>query len=133
MITIEELDRLLALMREAGLVHLEYADGTESVRLDLGAGAGPGPLAPQPDVAPATAAILTEGLGEFLDRHPTEDAPLVKSGGRIEAGQAVGYLKVGPTLSPVIAGVSGLAVRYLVEPGSKIGFATPVLELIMER
>ena len=135
MVTIEELDRLVALMREARLVSLLYADGGESVRLEFEANGSAQSAGPDTPVArePQVAVVASEGLGEFLDRHPTEDQPLVKPGDRISVGEIVGYLKVGLVLSPIVANISGTVRQCLVENGSRIGFGTPVLEIVQEQ
>lgn len=55
--------------------------------------------------------------------------PLVRIGARVEAGQTVGLLKIGPLLLPVAAPQAGIVDGVHVADGAAVGYGTPLLEL----
>ncbi|WP_432727455.1 biotin/lipoyl-containing protein [Variovorax sp. W6] len=55
--------------------------------------------------------------------------PLARIGARVEAGQAVGLMKIGPLLLPVVAPQAGIVDGIRVADGTAVGYGTPLLEL----
>lgn len=82
-------------------------------------------IAPDPAPTVATAA----SVGVFLHAHPLHDAPAVRPGDRVAAGQALGLLQVGPLLLPVEAPAAGQLTQVRVETGGTVGYGTPLFEL----
>ena len=116
---------LLELRTPEGVLRLgrEGASGSEIVQLD----------APRENASPSTelpaCAAAAPSVGVFLHAHPQHDAPLACLGERIDAGQPVGLLQIGPLLLPVAAPLAGLLAAFLVTEGSTVGWGTPLVEL----
>ena len=68
-------------------------------------------------------------VGVFLHSHPLAAAPLVRTGERVEAGQPVGLLKIGPLLLPVTAPQAGIVDGVHAADGLAVGYGTPLVEL----
>jgi len=68
-------------------------------------------------------------LGVFLHSHPLAAAPLVRAGERVEAGQTVGLLKIGPLLLPVTAPLAGIVDGIHVANDVAVGYGTPLVDL----
>jgi len=68
-------------------------------------------------------------VGVFLHSHPLAAAPLVRTGERVEAGQPVGLLKIGPLLLPVTAPQAGIVDGVHTADGLAVGYGTPLVEL----
>jgi len=68
-------------------------------------------------------------LGVFLHSHPLAAAPLVRAGERVEAGQTVGLLKIGPLLLPVTAPLAGIVEVVQADDGPAVGYGTPLVDL----
>jgi acetyl-CoA carboxylase biotin carboxyl carrier protein len=81
---------------------------------------------------PAGAAdvVTTPTVGVFLHRHPLHEAPLVRIGERVQAGQAIGLLRIGTLLLPVPAPRSGIIAGVLVAHGTTVDFGTRLFELL---
>lgn len=67
--------------------------------------------------------------GVFLHGHPLATVPLVRIGARVEAGQAVGLLKIGPLLLPVAAPQAGIVDGIHAADGVAVGYGTPLFDL----
>ncbi|MDH6167942.1 acetyl-CoA carboxylase biotin carboxyl carrier protein [Variovorax boronicumulans] len=76
-----------------------------------------------------TLPIRAPSLGVFLHSHPLAATPLVRIGDRVEAGQTVGLLKIGPLLLPVTAPQSGIVDGIHAADGVAVGYGTPLVEL----
>lgn len=68
-------------------------------------------------------------VGVFLHSHPLAAAPLVRTGERVAAGQAVGLLKIGPLLLPVTAPQAGIVDGIHAADGLAVGYGTPLVDL----
>ena len=68
-------------------------------------------------------------VGVFLHGHPLAAAPLVRTGERVAAGQAVGLLKIGPLLLPVTAPQAGIVDGVHAADGLAVGYGTPLVDL----
>ena len=82
----------------------------------------------QEPVGPLTV-VRAESVGVFLHEHPQRGNPLMTSGARVRAGQALGLLQVGALLLPVSAPHDGTVEAMLVAPGSAVGYGTPLIEM----
>jgi acetyl-CoA carboxylase biotin carboxyl carrier protein len=84
------------------------------------------------EVAEAEAALVlinAPSVGVFLHSHPLAAAPLVRTGERVEAGQTVGLLKIGPLLLPVTAPQAGIVDGVHAADGLAVGYGTPLVDL----
>ncbi len=73
--------------------------------------------------------IHAPSLGVFLHAHPLSNTPLVRPGQRVEAGQPLGLLKIGPLLLPVTAPQAGLVDRIHVNDATTVGYGTLLIDL----
>ena len=126
---------LTAWMDEAGIDELELIG--PSFRLRLG---GSGPQAPDdPAVAldrdaapksskPSRQIVAAPTVGLFLHRHPLHAIMLAPEGAQVQAGQALGLLRIGPLLGPVVAPRDGIVGAMLVAHETVVGFGTGLVE-----
>ncbi|BEP38755.1 hypothetical protein GmRootV59_51640 (plasmid) [Variovorax sp. V59] len=73
--------------------------------------------------------VHAPSVGVFLHSHPLAAAPLVRIGQRVDAGQAVGLLKIGPLLLPVTAPQAGIVGGIHVADGLAVGYGAPLVDL----
>lgn len=73
--------------------------------------------------------VPSPGVGVFLRAHPLRDEPLVRPGDRVAAGQALGLLRIGCLLVPVVAPRPGTVQAVPAADGALVGFADPLVEL----
>jgi acetyl-CoA carboxylase biotin carboxyl carrier protein len=74
-------------------------------------------------------AIRAPSLGVFLQSHPLATTPLVRTGQRVEAGQTIGLLKIGPLLLPVTTPQAGIVDSIHAADGLAVGYGTPLFDL----
>jgi acetyl-CoA carboxylase biotin carboxyl carrier protein len=79
-------------------------------------------------LAPALV-VRTAGVGIFLDRHPLGGRPLAAVGAEVLGDAPLGFLQVGPLLTPVPAPRAGIVTDVLVEHGQIVGYGTPLFEM----
>jgi acetyl-CoA carboxylase biotin carboxyl carrier protein len=79
--------------------------------------------------AAARTAVTAGCVGVFLHGHPLRGEALSVRGMRVRAGQVVGLLQVAALLLPVAASHDGIVAAVLVEPGTVVGYGTPLIEL----
>ena len=85
-----------------------------------------------PEVADADTApvsVHARSVGVFLHNHPLAAAPLVRIGERVDAGQTIGLLKIGPLLLPVAAPQAGIVGGVHAADGLAVGYGTPLVDL----
>ena len=124
MITIADLDRVLALMLQHGLQTLDMQEGDASLSLTL---SGAAPMASRSEFT-----VRSRAIGRFLPAHPRRGEPQVRVGDRVEATTIIGFLQSGPALLPIRAGRAGAVSRIDAAPDSLLGFDAPVLTLLVE-
>jgi acetyl-CoA carboxylase biotin carboxyl carrier protein len=131
----DQLETLSAWMAEAGIDELELAGPNFRLRLN-----GNGPQVNddlagdrQNDVVPAQRpsgnVVVASTAGLFLHRHPLHETALAPEGIPVRAGQALGLLRIGPLLVPVIAPRDGIVGAMLVTHETVVGFGTGLVEL----
>ena len=126
MISIDDLDRLLARMLNDGLQLLEVSQGSERIRLRL-------PDGPIGRSAPRVEAkVLTKGLGRFLAAHPRSGVPGLKPGDHVDPGGIVGFIRNGAVLLPIVSAQAGEVSVVHVAADSLVDFGAPVLTLMVE-
>lgn len=127
--TPDQVRQIAAWLEASGLGTLELTAPEMRLRLALGAEAGPavGPPPPSPAALPSLDARAT---GIFLPAHPWRDAPIVRPGQRVRAGEIVALLRIGPLLQPVTAATDGVVGRSLAAAGALVGFGAPLMEFI---
>lgn len=73
--------------------------------------------------------VKASSVGVFLHSHPLATAPLTRIGQRVEAGQVIGLLQIGPLLLPVTAPQAGIVDARHVESGFAVGYGAPLIDL----
>jgi acetyl-CoA carboxylase biotin carboxyl carrier protein len=131
----DDLSDLSAWMAEAGIDELELIGPSFRLRLggdgrqahDDQAGDRPGDAAS--GQVPSSDVVAASTVGLFLHRHPLHEAALAPEGTPVRAGQALGLLRIGPLLVPVIAPRDGIVGALLVAHETVVGFGTGLVEL----
>jgi acetyl-CoA carboxylase biotin carboxyl carrier protein len=68
-------------------------------------------------------------VGVFLHGHPLHDAPVVRIGEHVAAGQDLGLLRIGPLLLPVRAPRAGQVTALRVDAGRTVDYGRALVEL----
>jgi len=141
---LQVIQELSALIRQRGIDVLVLTTREASLRLERDASsAAMSPLPPalskaaNRHVASADAAaddasgyeLTAPSPGIFLDRHPLGSRPLVRAGATVEAGQLIGFLRVGCLLLPLRSAQKGRITSLLPHPGDTLGFGSVVVRL----
>lgn len=130
--TAEQLQQMAAWLAgtDIGLLELRTPQGT--VRLGRN-GAATSEIVPLDESEhgeePAPAVAASEGVGVFLHAHPLHDAPVVRIGERVAAGQTLGLLQVGPLLLPVSAPVAARVAGVCLETCRIAEYGTALFDL----
>jgi acetyl-CoA carboxylase biotin carboxyl carrier protein len=131
----DQFHKLSAWMAEAGIDELELTGPDFRLRLNGGGPqvnddrAGDRPSDIVPAQRPSSDVVAASSVGLFLHRHPLHETALAPEGTPVRAGQALGLLRVGPLLVPVIAPKDGIAGAMLVAHETVVGFGTGLVEL----
>ncbi|MBW5440240.1 acetyl-CoA carboxylase [Bradyrhizobium canariense] len=131
----DDLSDLSAWMAEAGIDELELTGPSFRLRLDSGGVHAHDDLADDRqsdtrlDQMLSSKVIAASTVGIFLHRHPLHEAALAPEGTQVRAGQALGLLRIGPLLVPVIAPLDGIVGALLVAHATPVGFGTRLVEL----
>lgn len=97
------------------------------------AGADESDIAPEATPAAADAVtVRAPSLGLLLDRIPGRNTPLCPPGSAIQKGSLLALLQIGTLLLPVNAPCDGWAAEWQVEPGSRVGYGTALLDIYTE-
>jgi acetyl-CoA carboxylase biotin carboxyl carrier protein len=154
-IDIEELERLVRLMNDNGLVELEIERGGTTVRLRKPSGgldgsvglpmagaALPAPAASPAAAAPAPAApagpppgvqeIRSPIVGTFYRSAAPDVAPYVNVGDRVTAETVVCIIEAMKVMNEIKAELRGEVVEILVENGDAVEFDQPLLRVKVE-
>ncbi len=131
--TVADIDALAVAMERRGIgrVEIDGADGALTLVVEPAAA----PKADLPKPLPAGAAQETAILarasiaGRFLSAHPWRSEPLATVGQAVAKSDIVGLVQVGPLYVPVTAPADGIVEAVLAEPGTLIGYGTPVARL----
>lgn len=127
-LSVTDLDDILACMIAAGLSHLSFSDGRDSLSMRLDA-ATTAPLSEAPRL-PVTEpeTISTASMGRLAFAHPGRPQDVAAEGLMVGAGQAVAYVISGHAITAVAAQEPGTLGRRLREEGDIVGYGTPVFE-----
>ncbi|MGJ7510235.1 acetyl-CoA carboxylase biotin carboxyl carrier protein [Variovorax sp. GT1P44] len=135
--TVEQLKQLAAWLAGTDIGLLELRTPTGVVRLGRDGGAAGGLVqlkgadAQDDDAAPdrALSVATATSVGVFLHAHPQSDAPAVRIGERVSAGQELGFLRIGLLLLPVNAPVAGRVSAVPTDSGRAVGYGAALVEL----
>ncbi|MGJ7558617.1 acetyl-CoA carboxylase biotin carboxyl carrier protein [Variovorax sp. RB3P1] len=73
--------------------------------------------------------VKASSVGLFLRTHPVAAEPFARIGQRVDAGQLIGLLNIGPLLLPVSAPQAGIVDALHVESGIAVGYGAPLIDL----
>ena len=79
---------------------------------------------------PGTTIVAAPTVGIVRHRHPMRDAALAPPGTRIDRGQPLALLQIGPLLVHVEAPCAGVVGRLLAPDGTAAGYGDPLIELL---
>lgn len=141
---LQVIQELTALIRQRGIDVLVLTTREASLRLERDASNSPASRPPPSPNRPASgrrasadaAANAASGYeltapapGIFLDRHPLGSQPLVRAGATVEAGQLIGFLRVGCLLLPLRSAQKGRITSLLPRAGDTLGYGAVVVRL----
>jgi acetyl-CoA carboxylase biotin carboxyl carrier protein len=112
-----------------GLLELRGPHGTLQLLSDGTSARVVGAEQPLSTEAP-TAAVRASSPGVFLDRHPLHVEPIVSIGADVRADGPLGFLQVGPLLTPVLAPCAGTLVDVFATHAAIVGYGEPLFELL---
>lgn len=141
---LQVIQELSALIRQHGIDVLVLTTREASLRLERDASNAaawrpsptPNKLASGRSASADAAATPASGYeltapapGIFLDRHPLGSQPLARAGATVEAGQLIGFLRVGCLLLPLRSAQKGRITSLLPRPGDTLGYGSVVVRL----
>jgi biotin carboxyl carrier protein len=129
--------RIAGWMRAGGIAQVEVARENLLVRIRLDASAAPSaggttkreePACREPP--PSTVVVASDAVGILCDRYPVGNSPLVEAGDPVRTGMTVALIRVGPLYRRLRSPSAGTFARWLVQPGERVDFGKPILELV---
>jgi acetyl-CoA carboxylase biotin carboxyl carrier protein len=110
-------------------VEITTTDG----RLEIIAAAGTGRSVTRaaPAISPArpeTTLAKAPTAGTFLPGHPLRPGSTIKAGRTVSEGETVAFVRTGHILLPVIAEKAGTVATVAAEPGTLVGYGTPLFK-----
>ena len=128
-----DIERLAQILERSGVASIEIEEEGVSLRLVIEAeestatssayavqikSSSEGPMIAKADVA-----------GIFVAAHPWRTKPFVEPGQAIEAGTIVGLVKIGLVYVPVLSPAAGIVEAIVAEPGTTVGYGTPIVNV----
>ncbi len=133
---IRKIKKLIDLMIESDLQAIEVKEGDQSIALTRRIAVAAAPLAHAPAAAPVSAeapAKKSRGavenspmVGVFYAASSPGEAPFVKVGQTVSAGETLGIIEAMKIMNPIEATQSGVIEEILVENGEVVQFGQPL-------
>lgn len=133
---INDIKQLIDLMEERSLAQLELQDSTSKVNIVRHLPQTVTQLATAPSVSTHAAEKSTQPTG-ILETSPMvgvfyvapspNDAPFVKVGQQVQAGDTLGIIEAMKIMNPLEATQSGIIAEILVENGDVVQFGQPII------
>lgn len=133
---IRKIKKLIDLMIESDLQAIEVKEGDQSISLTRPTPViAAAPIAPAPAVAnaPAPAVKTSRGavetapmVGVFYAAPSPGEAPFVKVGQTVSAGESLGIIEAMKIMNPIEATQSGVIEEILVKNGDVVEFGQPL-------
>lgn len=123
----DDIARLVEHMRRTGVAEIEIEDGDEALRVVLPEVAERSVSMTVSEPTSEQTIVTASACGTFLPGHPARESSSI--GGRVDAGEILGVLALGPLLQPVVAPCTGTLTRLLSPRGQRVDFGTPLFAL----
>lgn len=133
---IDKIRKLIELMEEKDLVKLELKNDDDSISLTRhyetpvhSMVAAPQPTAPSAPTKPVNMGAVEPSpmVGVFYVAPSPNDAPFVKPGQKVKAGDTLGIIEAMKIMNPLEATQSGIIDEILVENGDVVQFGQPIV------
>ena len=132
---IRKIKKLIDLMIESDLQAIEVKEGDQSIALTrrnpVVAAAVPAMPAPAADVpaakSPRGAVEKSPMVGVFYAAPSPGEAPFVKVGQTVSAGETLGIIEAMKIMNPLEATQSGIIAEILVQNGDVVQFGQPIV------
>lgn len=133
---ITKIKQLIDLMEERALVELEVQEGDTKVAISrhLPQAHLPttsSPIAPTaaPATAPTKSGIVESSpmVGVYYVAPSPNDAPFIKVGQQVQAGDTLGIIEAMKIMNPLEATQSGIIAEILVQNGDVVQFGQPIV------
>lgn len=83
----------------------------------------------QPAPATSVAVVKAPMAGHFYPLHPSDSDGTGHLPRAVSSEDAIGFIRIGSVLLPILAGRSGLLARQLAEPETLVGFGDTLFEI----
>lgn len=139
MLDLEELQRIIRLLKEEDLSEITVAEGGTriTVRREIKAPAmtSPQPAGDRPTTAPedeGTYMVTAPLIGTFYSRPAPEAKPYVELGEQVTPGDTLCVIEAMKVLNEIKAESAGRLKRVLVEDGESVEYGTPLFQFEKE-
>jgi acetyl-CoA carboxylase biotin carboxyl carrier protein len=130
---VDEIRKLIRVMRMHGIVELEMQDRRGKIRLVRENGARtdapPRAAASGDGVAPREVIVSSPMVGTFHRRPGPDVVPFVEVGALVEPGQILCLIEAMKMMNEVPSEVRGLVRRVLVDDGAPVEYGAPLFSL----
>lgn len=110
-------------------VEIRTADGQLQIVAATGAARSIArPTTAAPSARPETALARAPAAGIFLPSHPLRPDGVTQIGKSVAQGEVVAFIKNGQVLLPVIAEKAGVIGAVAAEPGTLVGYGSPLFK-----
>lgn len=128
---IRKIKKLIDLMIESDLQALEVKEGDQSISLTRRTPVIAGTMIAAPDAAPVVrsqrgAIELSPMVGVFYAAPNPGEAPFVKVGQTVQAGETLGIIEAMKIMNPIEATQSGVIDELLVKNGDVVQYGQPL-------
>lgn len=130
---VDEIAELTRCLSEAGLNALVVDGSDGSLRLILAADdkAAAG-VTVHIDGRPIGRIIKARCAGIFTTRHPARSEPVARPGDSLQRGAIIGFLGIGPLLSPVTIPADAILLGAAVPDGTRVGYGQALISIVTE-
>jgi acetyl-CoA carboxylase biotin carboxyl carrier protein len=126
---ISELRQITGWLEMAGIGFIEIGGKGTSVRLTLEGNGAADPQSTQPVPSVRETHVIATSSGVLLTCHPMRSTLIVEPGAAVRQGDVLGLLRIAQLCLPVVAPCDGVVVKWLVEPGTTVGYGTALMTL----
>lgn len=130
---LDKVQKMIELMNEAGLSHLEIDDKEGHIVLERNITSNSETVVPQqtknPEITPEEKTITAPFVGTFYSSEQPDKAPLVKPGDKVKKGQSIAIIEAMKMMNEVVADKDGIIDKILVSNGDPVEYDQPLFML----